>query len=210
MNHYLCDRWQGFIQQTVFLIGRGYHFHCLAILPEKKKERWDEIDKKLIGKYQADKSKFQRARQKQKGTTNFFYLRWDNLALILHTKGVIADGIAYDDRFLDVRDKPLTISISENITLLVYVENGKVSVKLEKESYRGFKACIEDVCKLKDKRTIIREFDKINGLPAFSGIIDQKRRLATFTAKQAKKHQVDLSPKELRVNTRRKIFKVFA
>jgi hypothetical protein len=45
-------------------------------------------------------------------------------------------------------------------------------------------------CRLKDKGKRIKEFNKINGLPAWGGVIAQKRLLAAFTIKQARRHQV--------------------
>ncbi|OOB74944.1 hypothetical protein AXF41_14110 [Clostridium haemolyticum] len=63
---YLCGSWQGLIQQVVYLVSRGYYYHHIEYLPQKKSARFPKIDQKLIEKYKADKSKYQRARQKNK------------------------------------------------------------------------------------------------------------------------------------------------
>jgi hypothetical protein len=66
--NYQCRSWQGFVQQLVYLVSRGgYFYYCLVQYPLEKKEKWEKIDTKLIGKYQCDKSKYQRARNKNKG-----------------------------------------------------------------------------------------------------------------------------------------------
>ncbi len=208
-TNYLCNNWQGFLQIIIYMMSRGYYNYCLTILPEKKKSKWLKIDKKLITKYEIGKSKFQRARQKAKGQANFYYLRWESCALLLHTSGNF--NINIDDKFLDVREKPLLIKISDNIKFEVKEtsEDKKLSVWLNKDSYKGFKLVIADVCRTKKKPLIIKEYDKINGLPAWKGIIIQKHSIAEYAVKQAKKNNFKLLKKELRINTRRKLYKVF-
>ena len=193
----------------IYMMSRGYYYYCLTELPIKKQDKWLKIDEKLINKYDVEKSKFQRARQKVKGHANFYYLRWDSCALLLHTSGNL--NINVDDKFYDVREKPLLIKISENIQLEIREsgEEKKLSVWLNKDSYKGFKLVLADVCRLKKKYLIIREYDKINGLPAWKGIIVQKHSIAEYTVKQAKKNNLKILKKELRINTRRKLYKVF-
>ena len=82
---YLCKDLKGFMQLVTYLVSRGYYYHCVIILPEKKRDKFESIDKKLIDKYAADKSKYQRSRQKIKKQANFYYLRLENLAILLHT-----------------------------------------------------------------------------------------------------------------------------
>ena len=211
MSNYLCKSWQGLIQMSVYLVSRGYYWYCLTEYPEKKRDSWAKIDQKLIEKYDADKSKFQRARQKQKyGMANFYFLRWESVSVIFHSKGKFSEKVTYNDTFYDIRKKPLKITISDNIEMVIYEENETTSVRLSRESYRGFKACLIDVCKLKEQKEIIKEFNKINGLPAWRGIIEQKQLLASFTVREARKHQVWLRKEALRIKTQRTPVKVFA
>lgn len=206
--NYLTGSWQGFIQEIVFLVGQGYLFYHVAELPERKRDKWLEIDRKLIGKYKTEKSKFQRCRLKEKRVSNIFYLRYESTAIIMHTHGSI-DHVLYDDKFSEICEKPMTLKVSDNISLVVYVNDGVCSVRFSKETYAGFKAVIADVAKTKNRWEIMRTFNFINGIPAFSGIIEQKKRLALWTVKQSRKHQVALKKTDLRVNTRRKIYKVW-
>ncbi len=207
--NYLCNNWQGFMQMCVYLTGRGYNHYCHITYPLKKQSKWTEIDKKLICKYETDKSKFQRTRQKQRGIANFYLLRWQDQVVIFHTEGEVSDALLYDDRFYNVADKELEVKISEDIELRITREKS-VTVRLTKESYRGFKALLWDACRSKNRRIILAEFDKLNGLPAWKGIVYQKKMLAVYTVKQAKKYHIAIKRNELRVNTKRKIYKSFS
>ena len=95
---YLCIDWQGFIQQLVYQVSRGYWFYHYVKYPVAKEDRWRKIDEKLQKKYSTDRSKYVRARRKQKGLANFVFLRWRDHAVILHTMGTI-DVPNYDDKF---------------------------------------------------------------------------------------------------------------
>jgi hypothetical protein len=201
----------------VYLVARGYYYYCIAYLPEKKKDRWGKTDIKLIEKYKTDKSKWQRSRLKRKGTANFYYLRWDCIAIILHTQGEISDTLNYDDEFIDIRKKQMPVKISGLTELVVWVEKNKenkkntyrVSVKLGSTSYANLKAKMYEAAMTKDKAFMKKEFNKINGLPAWSGIIEQKKTLAKYLCNQAHKNQVALGQKELRLITKRFPVKAF-
>lgn len=206
--NYLAGSWQGFIQEIVYLVGRGYLFYHVTELPERKRYRWPEIDRKLIGKYETKKSKFQRYRLKEKRVANFFYLRYESTAIIMHTHGS-TDHVMYDDKFSDVCELPVMLKVGDNISLVIYVNDEVCSVRFLKETYAGFKAVMADVAKTRNRWEIIKTFNLINGIPAYSGIVEQKKRLALWTVKQARKHQVALRKADLRVNTRRKIYKVW-
>jgi len=204
---YLCANWQGFLQMIVYLCSRGYNFYCLTLFPIKKKQKWEAVDKKLIERYRCNLSKFQKARKKKKGVANFAYLRWENHSLIMHTKGIIE--VKVEDQFKDVKKIPILIRVSDNIEIKVYNDDGKYTCRLSKDSYRGLKSVLWDIAKTKNLTKIKKEWDKLNGLPTYSGILEQKKLLRKYLVKQARKHQVKLSESDLRLNTRRKIYKVW-
>jgi len=139
MMSYLINSWQALIQMSIYLFSRGYWFYCVTIFPERKKDKWEKIDHKLITRYRCEKSKFQRARRKKKGLMNFYYLRWEAISLIFHTLG--KPDVVLEDRFVDVRKKPLEIQVSDLISVVIYRDqkNGKFTCKLSKKTYRGFK-----------------------------------------------------------------------
>jgi len=207
---YLATSWQGFLQFLVYAFGRGYFWYCHTVFPERKKSKWESIDQKLIERYKADLSKFQRARKKKKGIMNFLYIRWSMHSVILHSKGVLDPEIEIQDPFKDIRKNPLEIKISEDISMSIYKTDQKgFSVKLSKETYKGFKAVIWDSAKTQNKDILLKEWAKLNGIPSWKGVIEQKKRLAKYALKQGRKHQIKVLHKDFRINTYRKVYKIW-
>ena len=143
-TNYMCVSWQALLQMIVHLVGRGYYFYCLTHLPENKRARWNSIDRKLIDRYQTDKSKFQRARCKSKKIANFYYLRWENISILLHTTGELRN-IEYIDHFSDIRRQSILLAISEFISFSIGINaiqskgetKNKVFVRLSREAVSG-------------------------------------------------------------------------
>jgi hypothetical protein len=52
-------------------------------------------------------------------------------------------------------------------------------------------------------------FNALNGIPSYAGINEHKRMLLRDILKLAKKHGIALKRSDFRLNTRRKIYKVF-
>lgn len=217
---YLCTSWQGLLQQLIFLVSRGYVFFSIVPLNFKKNgDNWVKTDKKLIKKYDMNISKFQRARRKKNGKANFYYLRWEHVAIMLHTVGDV-NSTVYNDKFLDLREKQrkIILKISDLVWLQIgfgAIEKDKkrhVTVRLEKDCFNGFKANIERISQLKNKDLIIAEFNKLNGIPAWKGIIEQKDLLYNFMMKKCKSNSIKLTDedkKKVRFNTKRNPLKVF-
>lgn len=207
---YLCQSWQALIQQVVYLCGRGYHYYHILYLPSHKEDKFLQIDKKLINKYKTDTKPYTRSRLKGRGVCNYFYIRYNNIALIMKTDGSIQDGIVEDDKFSDVRYSPMILKISEIVSLSIhYFEKKRLTVKLEKECYQTIKAKLLDAANTKNKYKMIKTFNMVNGFPAWAGIIAQKRRLAKFLCEKAKKNNVLLEQKELRIVDKRTPVKVW-
>lgn len=210
MDAKLCQSWQGFLQLIVLLVSNGYWHYCLTHLPEKKRDKWTTVDEKLCRRY-PPLSKWQRARKKKNGYANFYYFRWEAMAMIMHTDGVTNGPL--EDIFLDVRRNPIPIVISSLTTFLVSPEqNGDkkhISVRLDRATYKGIKETLYEIAKTKDKRKIWIEFNKLNGFPAYRDIIRQKQQLATYASKQAKRNQLQIEPNFFRIYTRLKRYKIF-
>jgi hypothetical protein len=205
---YLVANWQALMQQLVFLSGQGYIHYYVAYLPKEKEHKFPTIDKKLIAKYQTNVSKYQRYRLKQKNRANFIYLRWEHIAVILHTNGDIP-VIEEMDTFKSIKDSPIPIQLSKYLSLSVVWDNGKTTVKLHKESYRTFKMMIEGYAKQQLKRKIIETIQKLNGIPAYRGIVEQKELLVEYALKQLEFHGTSANKNEFRLLRRRKLYKVF-
>jgi len=215
MQPYLCDSWQGLLQQLVYLVGRGYIYWHVTYFPMNKQKKWEQIDEKLIKKYGTDKSKWQRSRLKVKGMANFMYLRWKQIAVILHTNGDLPEDFSLNDPFSDIRYRHLTLKISELTSFdIQYIQKSgyqdyTVTVRFSKEMYRGLKDELYEVSKIKDPNLMKKTFEKINGFPAWAGIVSQRRFLAKYLVKQARKNDVKLNESELKIKDRRVPVKVW-
>lgn len=210
---YLCKNWQYFIQQILYLANRGYYYFHVVNLPIAKQDKWEQIDCKLINKYHINKSKFQRSRQKAKGIANFYYYRCSSVAVILHTEGKIDEKFNYDDKFEDMRkNKKLIINVSEDIQLEVSLNKDKSTKEHNSYTIRFTDKCLssimihlEIVVKRKNKANIIKEFNRLNGIPAYSGIVKQRVKLGKWLVGCCKHHQVSLQYEELDIDTFRKV-----
>lgn len=205
MHKYQCQSWQGLIQMLTYLISRGYYYYCITEFPEQKRERWTAIDSKLIDRYSVDLSKWQRARRKKDGRANYYYLRWESISLVLHTSGEL-DRNLWGDIFCDVRKRPILLKISRLIEFIIAIEECQakrhVFVRLSKETYTGLKAHMHEIAKTRNVWLMAEEIKRLNGLPAYSLVIRQKRQLAAYVAKQAKKHQVFFDLRKVHINTK--------
>lgn len=212
---YLCKDLNGFMQLITYLVSRGYYYHCVIILPEKKRDKFDSIDKKLIDKYDADKSKYQRSRQKIKKKANFYYLRLEKLAILLHTEGDLNE-YSLDDNFKDIRKKnsKLTLPFSEFLKLDVILvkekdDKIKTTVKMSPDMYNRVKDSLLDAILSKKIGIVYKEFNKLYGLPGYAELIKQEQSLLKFTLKQCSKHQLEVNKSKFRINTFKNTTKVF-
>ncbi|KAF0821514.1 hypothetical protein V7200_23020 [Cytobacillus firmus] len=208
-QNYLVSSWQSLLKILVNLCGKGYFYYHLTELPVNKKKKWEEIDAKFIKKYQSDKNKWQRQRQKRKGVANFYYLRWEHIVLVLHTEGEVPKEIIYDDKVSDVRQSPIFIKISELSAFRIQFIKDRVTVFLDSDTYKGLKDSLYNVAKTKSKFKMKQAFNLINGYPAYKGILEQKNHLAEYLVSQAKKHGVTFKRNELRFNTKLEPRKIY-
>lgn len=207
---YLCDSWQGFLQQLVTLVGHGYLYYCMIEYPEKKRSKWIDIDQKLIQKYDAGISKDQRYRRHKKGEANHIFLRWENCALILRTSGECRQGS--DDNFIDIGIKSMIIKVGETLRLKIVPvgSRGACTVYIDKNVFRDLKAELLDHCRHRRCDILIKRFQALNGIPAYSGITQQMSGLVTDIIKAGRKHCLTLSRSDFSIRTSRKIYKVFS
>lgn len=94
----------GFVRQlAVAYVCRGYRFYSSAVIPPDKDP--SAVDAKLIGRYQIDCSKWERARRKRAGIANVQYLRHGRFIVIVATKGT--GRFFEDEEVRDFRRRPL-------------------------------------------------------------------------------------------------------
>lgn len=257
---YLCRSWQSFLENLVDLIGHGYYYVCVNPLPRRKEQRFLEIDFKIMHSYQAFYNKLQSKdkyyRRKKKGLANFRYLRWDNIAVVLHTPGMIICNdehyvlnttkrkkskdrkfltvnqakqqqqglkyyaenytIEYTEKFQDVRYSPVTLQISDNLHLeirlmdKVRMEGGKkrvrkqVTIRMTKDMYSAKLVELLESVEQKAYNRLIYQWEMLNNLPNWAGIIEQKKRMKQVILNHAKKHHFKLKPDKFEITTFRK------
>ena len=207
---HLCDTWQGFLQQIVTLVGHGYHNYCMTEYPEKKRSKWMDIDQKLIEKYDAGVSKDQRYRRHKKGQANFVFIRWDSCALILRTSG--EDCQNSDDNFIDIGKKSLIIKVGETLSLKIVPvgSRGACTVYIDKTVFRDLKAELLGHCRHRRRDVLLKRFQALNGIPAYSGVTQQLSGLVTDIVMAGKRYGLNIHRKDFPIRTSRKIYKVFS
>uniref|UniRef100_C5DB35 Uncharacterized protein n=1 Tax=Geobacillus sp. (strain WCH70) TaxID=471223 RepID=C5DB35_GEOSW len=221
---YLCKRWQGLLEAIINFAGQGYVYYHVTYLPAKKLNKADKIDQKILQKYNLiNDTKDKRYHRKKRGLANFRYLRWEHIIVILHTEGTIIQrgqeekhltrfkleqakkhAVTYDDSFSDIRVKPMVLAISEQLELEVrYLPKKnvgqKLTVRLTKKMFRDKKAELAALAEKRAKDKIVYVFNALNNLPAWRGIIIQKRQLYRFVMTQARKHNFTFQKGELMV-----------
>lgn len=115
---------EGFIQQLVQYFVSGYLFYSTSTLPDRKLAKGSEIDQKLLRKYDIAVSAWTRQVRRKAGRAVFQYLRYQNFAVILCTKGARDHFNASEGKIHDARRRPLkfagyavSVRVKDNGTL---------------------------------------------------------------------------------------------
>lgn len=191
---YLCNSWQFMLQQIVYLVSKGYIYYYVGEIPLNKADRAKKIDNKIIEQYNINLSKYQRNRRKKKKYANFYYLRWKNQFIILHTDGKLE--VPNVDTFYDIRTNKdssnrLRIVIGPKLIVNVVMRGSSPTVVLDKATYKDIREDIDDLVKYRRIKFLHNYFKKLNGLPAWSGIVKQKFLLQKEVYNLAKKYSVN-------------------
>lgn len=206
---YLCNSWQFYLQQIVYLLGKGYYSYCTGIIPMEKLDKADKIDNKIINKYKLDLSKYQRSRRKTKGLCNFYYLRWNNNFVILKTDGNIDEEIKnnLDDEFLDIRksqkgNSKLKVIVSDEVIFNVVMHSNNsskrtITVVYDNTTYKELKSELEELVKARKLKQLENFYEKLSHFPAWSGVIKQNFLLLDEMYKFAKKYGLNNKNKNL-------------
>ncbi|BCC56686.1 hypothetical protein [Bacillus cereus] len=211
---YLVVSWVAFVQQLQHLIARGYEEYCVVSYPEKKEDKFEKIDRKLISKYNANLDKDKSYYRKKKKICNFKFLRFGNQAIILKTKGKIEEGVVVDDTFKHVKKEKMVIPIGDKASLSIGYDNEKkVSVFMTKEMYREVKYTCFEYIDAKKFVKAIEAFNRLNALPSWGGIVEQKinmkQQIERHLQKALSKESALELAKKMKVNTKRTAIKVF-
>ncbi len=131
----------GFIQQVaVGYLARGYYFYVPGHVPEGKDP--PAVDRKLIGKYGVDVSRWERVRRKRLGLANVQYIRHDRFFLLMATHG---QHCFYEEEAAQIRDARRVPIRFAGYSLSC--RNGRSCVRIEVNEFRLLKAVmLEHAC----------------------------------------------------------------
>jgi len=96
---------EGFIQQLVSYITRGYRYYVVGEVPAGKS--LERIDEKLIERYGIDSKKWTRAKRKAQGLANLRYLRHGRFFVILATPGRHTFFLEERNIIQDIQEVPI-------------------------------------------------------------------------------------------------------
>jgi len=185
MEKYLLGNWKNFIYVILNNVSQGYWYFSQFKYPEKKKEKWLLIDKKIIRKYQTDISKDQRYRRKKKGQANYRFFRFENQCILLKTEG---EKLPEDDEKWTKLEKRNAIKVCiGEIILEIKNINKKYSVKVSKKDLKNIKTSIKSKLEKKLINQALYEFEKFNNLPNYTFLKKQKQELIRFFIETCKK-----------------------
>lgn len=149
---YLARSVGGFIQQAaVYYVQRGYYFYVLGRVP--KDSRGQQIDRKILTKYDIELSKFQRYRLKKKGQARIQYLRYRDTFVLLATEGKHRFFAEEQTALRDARVLPLRV-----FGYAISHQNGRVLVSLDEETYRHLRADFLHLALRRTPHTLARKF----------------------------------------------------
>jgi len=168
--------------------------------PKHKEHRWEKIDEKLKSKYPID-SKDVKYKRKKKGLVNFAFTRWYTYSLIFHTAGEW--DISLDDKFVLIDTNPIYIRTGETLILKIGKNRAgrSYTVFLEKTCYRDIKYQLIEAVEHRHLNKVALIWQRLDNIPGFSGIIEQRKIMRNELAETAKKHNIKIPT--LNINNKR-------
>ncbi len=146
--NYLCEARSidAFLAQLVRYVSSGHYFYIRCRIPHGKDPI--AVDQKILTLYDIRRSRWQRKRRNLKTTAGIHYLRYDRLFVIMLTKG--RHDAFYADHgsaVLDIRRTALkAFGYSIRWGFSEAEKRYRVSVRLDKDTYRTVKAHMLTVC----------------------------------------------------------------
>jgi hypothetical protein len=142
---------EGFIQQlAVSYVARGHWFYVMGSVPMAKDPR--AVDEKLVARYGAGLSRFERCRRKRAGLASVRYIRYGLTFVLAATSG--------EHRFFeeeanihDVRKTPIKVG-GYSVSHLA----GRVSVRIERHAWKLLRAYYLEEANRRPVEWFIREF----------------------------------------------------
>ena len=135
---------QGFIQQVVLCVTKGYLWYVAGHIPKGKDPA--RTDERIIAKYSIGISKWARARRKRGGGANLQYLRHGRFFVVMATAGE-HEFFREEPNVRDIRRVPLKFaghSLSQRRSTVT--GSSHASVRIAPEEYRQVKAYLLEYC----------------------------------------------------------------
>jgi len=194
----------GFVQQVaVAYVRQGYWFYVAGEIPPHKDPA--RVDAKLIARYGIDVSKWTRARRKRAGLANVQYLRYGQCYLLLATHGHHPFFELEGGQIKDVREHPIWFrGYSIGIGHARGTGEPHVSVRMDPEAYRQWKARLVDMAVHRTVEELVAEFRAIPFEP-YAPVRDQLRGLLRAVNRRRKAAGLELVPCEALRSQRRSI-----
>ncbi len=183
---------KGFLRQMIAHIGSGYINILVITIPKKKEHKKEKILTKIRLNYQTDLTRSQRYYAKKKGFANFQAISYMNMVVILHTRGLIKEKIDVGNGFVCFDTKSsLELNISDYLQLVIFRdERKKLTVKLNRETYRGFKNEFDLAYKKKSRFIYNNLLRRLSGLPPYRGIQLQKIAILKYLKQKNKENGI--------------------
>lgn len=166
-DSFVATSLSGFIQQlAVCLVGRGYWFYVLGMVPDGKDPV--KVDAKLSKRYRADISKWARLRRKRAGFCNVAYLRVGRTFVLVATHGL---GEFFDEEGEMVRDarrEPIKVG-----GYAVGFRGGHVSVRIELTRYREVRGYLLEIACRRNASDLSAEITRVLSFEPYAGVRSQ-------------------------------------
>ena len=216
-DQHVCGDWRYFLQRIQGNMKDEYFYYSIFSIPETKMDKAEAIDQKIIEKYGCNMSKDQRHRNKKKGNANFQYFRFQSCGVIMATPGNVVDDC---EPLINVNIKPMVLRVG---TLEVVFKRSKVKIKNKEgrviKTQTKYTLFLTDKCMEEKKREfnnlakrgkceeIIEHFNRLNGIPSYSGIVQNKVKLKKHLKHLKQIHSlVDLDLSKLRIKTYKEMY----
>ena len=167
------------IGSIISYLGHGYTSYKIVSIPEKKINKKAQILKKIEKNYQTKKTRSQRAYAKKKNRANFGAVNYNNLVIILHTKGEISPEIDYGKGWYQFNEKSkIELNLSDYTSIIIFRdERKKITARLSKIVLEDVKNRINAALRKRDKKALYAVLNTFRGYPLFRGIVMQKKAL---------------------------------
>ncbi len=181
----------GFVQQlAVSYVGHGYWFYVQGQIPDGKD--LTGVDRKLLGRYEVEVSKWTRARHKKVGKARIQYLRLDRQFVLVATRGEHPFFEAEKSQIRDIRRVPLKFA-----GYAIGCRRGRdrdrwhPSVRIERSVFHALKRRFREMALQRSADDLAAELRRLPFEP-YAPVLDQVRQLLRAVNRRRKAAGLEL------------------